>query len=175
VNFIGNEKSFGVQYEYDHSPESPECDSWLYGKLAFLVGGERVGNYDVGTSIRDGVTALRGLLANRGNRSDPELFQLPAGDVIARILAALYVEKGQSDEQVAADWKYFSRFLGVPAGYDAFDGWDAVLLEDDRSGRYIWRQMSSPNSLVREFRLARGELDNVIEQFLASVVPYVHG
>ena len=60
----------------------------------------------------------------------------------------------------------FERFDVIPIGVDAFDGWQAYLIEDERRGRYLWR---GPDEVVREAWLKAGIVDHTLEALMRDL------
>jgi hypothetical protein len=166
---IGNER-FAVEFDLEPRTGDPEADSWLFGHMRFVVGGRAIGNDEDLVSLRAASAALSELVANRGRRDRSALMRRSAEAIFKIAYEALYVDNGQTDEQLAMDWDDYSPLLGVAKGFEAFDGWQAFLVEDELVGRYVWRDMRAPTmSQVEEQILKRGEMDDVLEAFLAEM------
>ena len=99
--------------------------------------------------------------------TDPWLMASPADRVYYMIHSALYddepVELTNHESQLHL---HFSRFQVSPPGFDAFNGWYILLVEDRLFGRLIWR---TPQDTVHEARIGAGEIDRVIDEFLTQL------
>lgn len=164
---IGDKSRFAVEFELDPTGRTdPDLAFWLYGRIRWWCGNEPVGRYDDGATIRDVAVSVGRFVQYRGKRSDPELFRSPAGEVLSTVKAALFEDRGQTDEQIAADSLRYRRFWITPR-VDEFDGCDLVLVEHNDRGRLLWRTNDLPGP--REARLANGEFDSVATAFLKAL------
>jgi hypothetical protein len=165
---VGDEQ-FAVEYELDPPAGDASVDRWLNGRMCFVVGGVAIGDARRTISLNAATVAAKELLANRGRRSAPELMQEPAKSIFRIVFGALSEDTGQSDEQVASDWKKYSHLYGLARGLEVFDDWDAFLVEDAVQARYIWRHASKPESPVNEQVLRPGQFDDVLEAFIGEM------
>ena len=165
---IGNER-FAVKFDLTPRTGDPDEDSWLFGRMSFVLGGQIIGNAADTVSLRAASAALSELVANRGRRCRSALMEQSAESIFNIAYEALYVDKGQTDEQVAMDWDNYSPLLGIAKGFEAFDGWQAFLVEDELVGRYVWRDMRVPTFQVQEQAMKRGGMDDVLEDFLGEM------
>jgi hypothetical protein len=168
MNYIGTD-DFAVEFDLDPRTDNPEMDSWLYGHLRFVVGGRPVGDGARSVSLNDGTVGIAGLIANRGRRSNPQLLKQSTDAIFHTLFGALYKDTGQSDEQVNRDWAMYAVLLGIPKGFESFDGWQAFLVEDSSQARYVWRQMSDASSPIHEQALRPGQFDEVLETFMKEM------
>ena len=112
------------------------------------------------------LASCRNLLRFSGNRGDGRLIAMPAADAFMEIYSALFVDNGQSDDQVKRDAEYYTRFAAIPMGFDVFDSWMAFLIEDRTTSRYLWKKMASEADHVHETMLLEGEFDAVLSGFV---------
>jgi hypothetical protein len=165
--FIGDKSRFAIEYELDETDLPPaEAARWLYGRICWWARGERIGTYAEHETTGEISGALRFILKEEGTRFNRELFQMPSEDALMLIVKALYLDDGQSDEQMAEDARKFSRFYVSP-GSDVFDDWRIVLIEGERSAKLLWcRQDYGP---VQESILELGEFERVAGDYLKSL------
>ena len=62
---FGNQETFGIEYEI----EPTNGGAWLFGKICYWIDGARVGDYSMGTSLRDVLFQSESILRNCHNRS----------------------------------------------------------------------------------------------------------
>lgn len=164
---IGDKSRFAIEYELDETDLSPAATvRWLYGRICWWARGERLGAYAEHETTGEIAGALRFILKDEGKRFSRELFQMPCEDALVLIVRALYLDDGQSGEQVAKDARQFSRFYITP-GSDVFDGWRIVLIEGERSAKLIWRLQDY--GAVQESILELGEFERVARDYLKSL------
>ena len=174
---FGAPERFAVEYEL-LSPETllevlgepalsdAERAYWLFGRIRFWAGGTAIGDYEPSAALTVALASFEPqLLANRGKRQDPRFMTGAAELVFHRINSAIYEDDERNKEQIAQDLD-FARFYGIPAGFDAFDGWMAFLIEDGGRGRYLW---SKRDRVIREVVLDSGEFDDALEAFLSDL------
>ena len=162
---VGSRSTFATEFVVEDSRDS-EGQSWQFGHICFWAGGMSVGNYDELASLSVAIPAMSELLRYQGSRMSADLSMSPS-EIFYRIDDALYVEDRRSDQQVEADWNTFARYIATPVGLDVFDGWKAFIIEDERSGRYVWKETRREESEVLEAHLAAGEFDEAIKTSVA--------
>ena len=164
---IGDSERFAIEFEVDEEKLADvQLSEWLFGRIRFWCCGQQVGRYENDTTIRDVAIESERLLMNEGKRRDETLASLSAVEVTRIILQALYVNHGQSDEQVRLDNERFGRLVVTPQ-VDVFDEWRMFLVEAERGGRLIWQRKT--DEVVRECALREGEFDQVLKEFLAAL------
>ena len=161
---VGAKEVFSVEYELD--PAVAQDQRWLYGHMCFWVRGNMVGEYEEIATLNVALAVLPELLGNHGKRFDPILFSAPVEEAFSKIFSPLCIDSGQPDDQVARDEELYSRFTAVARGIDIFDNWDAFLIEDQFTGRFLFRRV---NSEVREAKIPAGEFDRVLAEFLKTL------
>src|SRR5262245_56626856 len=112
---IGDKERFAIEFELDEEKLADiQISEWLYGRIRFWCGGEPVGRYEDNTTIRDVAIEGHNFLVNEGKRGDPELNSLSRYEVVQRIRQAIYVDHGQSDEQLTLDEVRFRPLVVKP-------------------------------------------------------------
>lgn len=156
-----------VAVEYELVPDvGPRERKWLFGRLALWVGGLAVGRHDEVGALTVALTSFPAVLANQGKRGRPHLMEAPAEEVFQQMFEAMFVDSGQSDAAVRRARQEYGPLLVLPPGFDLFDGWTAMLIEDETTGRFI---VQGPDEQVHEAKIPAGELDRVIDAFLTDL------
>lgn len=153
ISVIGDPSRFAVEYAL----AANHGGVWMYGHFCYWCDGQRVGNYEPGTSLRDVLFQLDEL-AKYGSRINRRFNAMPAASVFRTIDGTLFGEVEPSAVQLAEDeqWRCHSIFPPV----DVFDDWKGFLEGDGTSERLLFAQ--KPYSEVRELTLANGEVDSVL-------------
>ena len=125
--------------------------------FCYWCDGQRVGDYELGTSLRDVLFQLDEL-AKYSRRINRRFNATPAASVFRTIDGALFRKAEPSAVQLAED-EQWSRH-GVFPPVDVFDDWKGFLEGDGTSERLLFAQ--KPYSEVRELTLANGEVDSVL-------------
>lgn len=144
----------------------PRQKGWMFGRLSLWVGGILVGRHDEVGALTVALTTFPDILGHRGERSRPHLMALPAVEVARRVHEGLYVDSGQSDVAIRRAEQEYTPLLVLPRGFDLFDGWMGVMIEDEEIGRFVVR---GPDGQVREARIQAGEFDRVIDALLSEL------
>lgn len=133
-----------------------------------MVKGRRVGDYELGTSLRDVLFSLDTLVRDNGNRTDIGLFGLDGGELFSVLDSALYgYEESQYEKKaIQESWARFNVVLPV----DVFDNYKIYLVENYQTSRMLIKHVSDdepqdvmfPKGMFDEvIYLAHQELDNL--------------
>jgi hypothetical protein len=152
---IGDPARFAIEYELD--PD--HGGQWLLGRFCYWCGGIRVGDYELGTSLRDVLFRLERIHGEAGRRMNPRFVDLPAEQVHALLSAALF-GSGAPVEPAVVDDEQWARHLLLPA-VDVFDAWRAYLVQATDRERLI--SVHLPSARVSEVVLRPGEVDEVLQ------------
>ncbi len=156
---IGNTNSFAVAYELDENQEG----TWLFGKFCYWIDGSQVGNYDLGTSLRDVLFQMKYVVSDCGNRHGEALCKLPPVEAFYRLDAALY------EGSVALEFP----LVGIPLpdtparfeikiSVDVFDQWKIYILECEDRATILYKKLDDTDVMVSEIDI--GIFDNVIKK-----------
>jgi hypothetical protein len=154
---IGDAARFGVEYDLDDNYEGV----WLFGKICFRIGGERVGNFELGTSLRDFLFQIEQGRRDHGRRRSKRFESMPAGDVVELIEGAVFGAGGDVNDRLAVE-EQWARHRITPE-VDVFDHWRIYLVESDVNGRLLYGR-TEPGADVHEILLSAGECDDVLDQ-----------
>jgi hypothetical protein len=132
----------------------------MFGHICYWCGGDRIGDFDLITSLRDVLVELDSLRWATGKRANERFGQMAASDVFRRIDRALFGSEG-SDDYETAEEEQWARHRILPS-VDSFDSWKAYLVQDHNRARVVFS--SSPFERVVEVILEPGEVDAVLEE-----------
>lgn len=158
---LGQPNAFAAEYEL-----SPDYGGiWMFGKFRYWCGGIVVGDFDVGTSLRDVLFQLEQMRRDVGNRrNDRFLGMLP--DQTARLLnAGLFGERDIAPRELAENEQWARH--NIAPEVDIFDNWRAFLVEGLTAGRLIFGRF--PFQDIRSIDVPVGEVDAVLEATRASL------
>lgn len=153
---IGDRARFAVEFALDLNYGGV----WLFGKICFWIGSQQVGNYDLGTSLRDVLFALVSVLRDAGKRQHDTFFHLPAWLCYQRLNHALYLGATAEEEERAEEemWARFDLNLQV----DVFDEWKIFLVEHETGARVLFAQEDEEPGQAYEVWLRLGEVDAIL-------------
>jgi hypothetical protein len=154
---LGDTSRFAVQYELDEEQGGP----WLFGKFCYWIGGQRVGNYELGTSLRDVLFQLIQVLRDKGYRLNDELFAMSTDELAIVLDRGLFGRNPSpyDERSMEEEWARHNLTLTV----DIFDGWKVFGVESDWNLRIVVMKTDG-SAPIRETLLRRGECDEVLEQ-----------
>jgi hypothetical protein len=154
MRLIGKTSRFAVGYELDANYGG----EWMYGKFCFFCNEQEIGDYEVGTSLRDVLFQLDEVTKFK-RRANQRFNAMTAKEVFEMVDAGLSGElkvlaPGLVEEE---QWRNLCLFPAV----DVFDGWKGFLLRGEEIERLIFSV--APYEEVKEAKLNCGEFDGVIE------------
>jgi len=139
---IGNRWMFAVEFEIHFDAVKAWPATW--GSLWLWVEGRVVGKADESEMVMTGFDSLHEVAIETGTRANPLLWGAPLHDALDVVMWARY----ESDHEPAlarliSDPASLFPFEVLPRWTGAFfDGWEAILLENNTSERFIYRQES---------------------------------
>jgi len=152
---FGDRALFSVQFELD----ADYGGSWLYGRFCYWVNGTQVGEYDLGTSLRDVFFKMKWVVNDCGNRNAGSLCALPPEEAFLLLDKSLYGNEQNAQESWLPDLP--ARF-DVRLPVDVFDQWKMYLIECGDKDLMLWRDSNEAN--VKIFSTPLGVFDNVIKE-----------
>lgn len=164
---FGHKERFGIEFNLaeDHG------GAWLFGKLCYWLRGERVGAWDLGTSLRDVFFNWSRIMCDENNRSNDTLMALDSESLIKTLSLGLFGHVLDDDDPLYArvieeQWARHN----VNPNVDVFDEWYVYLVEDTCEGRCVYQQIGVP--IYHECLLKKGEFDQVLNAAVRSLEQY---
>lgn len=150
---IGDCLHFAVEFELDHEFGG----MWLFGKFCYWVKGKQIGNYNLGTSLRDLLFQMETIIRDKGKRTNSELFILDSVELFNRLNDALYSCNSciYYNKAIEETWAKFNVTIPV----DIFDEWKLFLIEGNEKARIIIKMPNSNKIIEEELKLE--EFDTV--------------
>ncbi|MDH4981436.1 Imm42 family immunity protein [Hyphomicrobium sp. D-2] len=133
----------------------------MFGKFCYWCGGLRVGNYELGTSLRDVLFELDRISIYHNSRASTRFASMPTKDLFQQLDSALFSFSAET-LQGLPDKEQWARHNMCPS-VDIFDGWKIFLCDtNDEAGRLIFSK--DPFDGVTELCLAKHEVDLILAQ-----------
>ncbi|WP_420992501.1 Imm42 family immunity protein [Cupriavidus sp. 30B13] len=152
---FGDRYRFSIALEVDRNCGGP----WLFGRFCYWLEGKVVGDYGMGTSLRDILFQMKYIIGDRGGRLCPKLLMLPEEKIFGMISDAL---DGVSDEILGyTNQDFLPARLDVRIPVDVFDCWKIYLVEGVSEAKLLYRSLNSDKLNVTT--LNSGEFDTVFE------------
>lgn len=156
---IGHKSSFAIEYSLDR-----DCGGvWMFGKMCYWIHDEQVGNYDVGTSLRDIFLQFRSIIMDCGNRSEPFLCN-DNNDPYSLLDKILY-----SDDQPGNLLDTPSRF-DIRPPVDIFDDWKIYLIDCESYSVIYYKKVT--RKMLLSYKIERNEFDNIARKFYEEIEDY---
>ena len=153
---FGDRNVFGMQVELDANYGG----SWLFGRFCYWINGAQVGDYNLGTSLRDLFFSMKWIAYDRGKRRGHDLCNLPPHEMFLLLDNSLYGDKetvaGSSIPETPA------RFDIAPR-VDIFDGWKVYLVDCEMYDLILYSKTGADNK-IEVFNAPAGIFDIVITQ-----------
>lgn len=153
---FGDRSIFAIQVELN----SDFGGAWLFGRFCYWIAGNQVGDYELGTSLRDVFLNLKWIAHDCGNRRGDRLCQWPPEELFELLDRSLY----GIDELAPDVWLPESpaRF-DIRPPVDVFDGWKIYLVECDTVDLFVYGNISTVRQ-IEVFKAPRGWFDMVFQQ-----------
>ena len=158
---FGDASRFAIEYELDQSYGA----EWMFGRFCYWCGGRRLGDFDLGTSLRDVLFQLERLAAEP-DREPTEYLSSKSGSGAFRALdEGLFGSPDAELNRIAED-EQWARFCILPA-VDVFDQWKAFLFEDEDWASIVFGR--SPYDELTEVALCSGEAKGVLVAVVSAL------
>lgn len=142
MSVIGNPSKFAVEYELN----AEHGDDWMYGKLCYWIGGERVGDYDTGTSLRDALFEIEQILKDSGSRNNHLLYKLTP-DIAFYKIDACILGGSVPEDSIEEQWANHN----ITPALDIFNEWKCFIFSDEIQSKVLFSR--SPFVEVKELQL----------------------
>lgn len=162
---VGEKNNFAVEYELDAN--SGGC--WLFGRICYWINDISVGDYSLGTSLRDVLINLTYLVGDCGDRCHNLLFELPSSEAFIRVHDALFEHSATYGR--VADEEHWARF-NVTIPVDVFDGWQIFLIETVGEAKLLVGRCSLSSGRYKfafDMRIPIGKFDQTIREFATQL------
>ncbi|HBV85579.1 MAG TPA: hypothetical protein DEF42_02730 [Desulfosporosinus sp.] len=154
---IGNKSEFAIEYEL----AADYGGVWMFGMICYYIKGKQIGDYELGTSLRDVMFHIHKKIRDNGKRIHEELFHLSKFDLFNRLNEVLYGYKDSEYEEVGLK-EMWARFDIVPR-VDIFDESKVFLVEDKNQSRIVFKEgLSQGLRGIHEAYITKGAFDRVI-------------
>lgn len=154
---VGDKDSFAIEFELDQQYGGP----WLFGKFCYWISGIKVGDYELGTSLRDLLFQMRWAVKDCGNRSGGILCDVTPEKAFLILDSLLYESEDSASTSEFPALDTPARFeISIPV--DVFDQWKVYLIECDRIARILVR--NSNEGVIKSATLPKGAFDLVTKE-----------
>ncbi len=131
---FGDASSFAIEYDLDREFGG----EWLFGKMCYWIGGSRIGNYDLGTSLRDVLFQIKYIGHCCGDRFGEGLCKIGPEEIFYLIDGALYGEGGEGSSALIKIPDDLARYdVRVPV--DVFDEWKIYLVDCEQGAMLMYK------------------------------------
>jgi hypothetical protein len=152
---FGDVSRFAVEYNLDEDYGG----EWLFGRFCYWCSGARIGDFELGTSLRDILFQLERIAGDAGRRTNLRFRGMRTDQVFNLLNAALFGREEPTQSGIANE-EQWARHAILPS-VDVFDEWKGFLVEEDTSARLITTFQRSGR--IEEMLLKTGEVDHVLK------------
>jgi len=158
---IGDRTVFAIECHHDPI-QNPSRN--VYGRMCMWFGAFRLGDPEEQTCMLD-VTevALRDILHQLDSLDDGALVGLSPADAFAFLDNALYLDIGQSDQQIESDAARLSKFDLLTNGGESFDHTKSFVVTQGDIVRVLFRDEAG---LFHSADVSRSGFIDVLQRFL---------
>lgn len=130
---FGNKEKFGIQIELD----AQYGGAWLYGRICYWINNKMIGDWDMGTSLRDVLFQMKFASNTPIKRHGDNLCTLSNKDCFLYLDNGLY--GSVKNENVSEElWKF-----DVSIHVDVFDSWKVYLLDCCDKSKVLYKNINT--------------------------------
>lgn len=156
---IGKKESFAVEYEL----EKNHGGIWMFGKICYWINYAQIGDYELETSLRDVLFAMKYIIHDCGNREGFVLCERSPEETFFQLSELLY---GDIDN-VSVELPDMPARFDVRIMDEVFKYWKIFLFDCNDFAIILYKKDIEES--VHYFHLNRGEFDNVINQLYSAL------
>lgn len=160
---FGDISRFGIEFVLSPNPEG----KWMFGHLCYWLCGQRIGDYESITSLRDAMSEFETISREAGKRCSQHLFMLGKEELADMLERSMFGDQPVNELlETRATEEQWARFIIAPT-MEVFIGWHIFLIEESHSGRAIYHNHASNKYF--ECNLQYGEFDQVLNMAVQSL------
>jgi hypothetical protein len=152
---IGDENAFAVEFDLDVN----HGGSWMYGRICYWINCDQIGDYSLGTSLRDVLFSMKYLVGDCGNREESMLCELPYNEAFHVIDKSIF--KSTAIDKIDMP----SRFK-ISIDVDVFDFFKVYLIDCSNKSIILYKKNQEE---TKYFVLKKGWFDSVIKRFYITL------
>ena len=154
---IGSPEAFAVRIDLDQD----FAGEWLLGRVCYLIGGNQIGDFELGTSLRDVLLQMHFVFKDCGKRRNARFDGKSKDELRDLIDSAL---RGTSAFYDIAKAEMWARHEITPP-VDVFDGIHVLQFDKASESHLIWYSTSgNAAATTHELMLPCGTVDCVLRQ-----------
>ncbi|WP_321784412.1 Imm42 family immunity protein [Paraburkholderia sp. J94] len=131
--------------------------SWMFGRFCYWIGGEQVGAFDEGVSLRDVLFSMQYIIGDSGKRTAPLLAYCDKNEIF-RVIQESLSESG-NDLAKLTPTDFMPACFDVCRHVDIFGAWQVYLVDSQDLSKLVYSPDSGNN--VKIVELATGEFDAI--------------
>lgn len=151
---IGKKDTFAVEYELDTNSGG----QWMYGKICYWLEGKMIGDYKLGTSLRDVLFQLKYLVHDSGKRNTENLCSRSPENIFYQLNESIYGENEDTCDDIPDSPARFD--IKIPV--DVFDQWKIFLIDCSSYSTILYKKIDDKD--VHVVRIIQYEFDDVISK-----------
>jgi hypothetical protein len=130
---IGDINKFAVRIDLDDQFNR----EWLFGKIGYVIDRTDVGDYELGTSLRDVLLQMHWILSDARKRLTDRFVGKTKDELFDTVWNTLYGENETGVEEIANEECWAKHDITIPV--DVFDRVHVFQFDEGATSRIIWR------------------------------------
>jgi hypothetical protein len=135
---VGSPQVFAIEFELDPNQTGP-IDGW-WGRLWLWVDSRCIGNNEVKEMVSIGLGSLTNGARYTGSRGSHLLSSMLPNQALDAVMWAVYGDNDPQFERLVDKRTTLQHFEILPLTDPFFDHWEAILVEEGDTERFIYRQ-----------------------------------
>ncbi|MFE1573086.1 Imm42 family immunity protein [Comamonas odontotermitis] len=152
---FGDKNRFSIELNIDEN----HGGAWLFGRFCYWIAGEMVGEFEMGTSLRDVLFQMKYIVNPQVDRFCCGLFEVSKEKAFEVISEALDENNDEIYEYVSRDFTVANFDICIPV--DIFNNWKIFLIDGYDSSRVLYSKMESMK--IKELLFNSGEFNEVVK------------
>lgn len=156
---VGHPDAFEIRFELDKN----YCDEWLFGKICYQIGNFEVGDYSLGTSLRDVLLQMHLIVSDAGLRKTARFLGMEKEKLFSIVCDTLYGDEKTGMEDVANDECWAKHNIAIPV--NVFDHVHVFQFDEEKISRILWKSLAElGKSTVNEVVLPLGTTEYAFQE-----------
>lgn len=175
TRIFGDTSRFSVVVTIDEEHDGV----WLNGKIAYVIDGMFVGDYEQGTSLRDVLLQMGWILSDSGRRRTERFVGESKENLIQKIRSCFFGCVDPAIDEVSINECWAKHNITIPV--DVFDGCLVLQFDENCESRLIWSQttgLTDAAASVVEVRVPLGTTELVFSSlfdYLNTLLSFAEG
>lgn len=152
---VGDTRRFGIELVLNDDSGG----EWLFGRVCYWLCNQRIGDWELGTSLRDVLFLWERISGDGGYRFNEYLMPMETATLVNTLHRSMFGGTTDDSLEHRAFEEQWARHDILPH-VDVFDDWKCFLVENDALGRCVFYNPETQS--YGQCHFATGEFDRVL-------------